>query len=570
MPRGRYRPIPADGERSGRRFAFEQACKAAIGSLLWGAYILLFGRPGELELIAFAGFLLPCVLALLALAGVCRPVLETASSLSFAVLIGFIVAITGGMRSPLLVWFAILPAEAVLAGGRPSVVHAAIATTLALAGVALLEGARALPPERLFAPYWEAFAGCALAVILQSALIAMVAQARQRRADIAISEGAEMYRFLAENATDLITCHTTYGDIRSASPAARRLLGVDPGSLNGAALSAVVHPADLEAAHDAIGKAVLSGRLTTAAIRFRRGDGSFVATEMHCRPVTGTSDVVAVSRDIGERKAQEEALIAARESAEEASRAKSRFLAHMSHELRTPLNAILGFSEVMMHEMFGAHGSPRYLEYARLIHESGGHLLELINGVLDMSKIEAGRFDLNETAFDLESVAGQASRLVRLQAERKGVVLKTSIAPGARSVFADQRAVKQILLNLLANAVKFTPRGGTVWIAAAREGGAVEIAVADTGVGIAEADLHRLGQPFEQAGSAPSLEGTGLGLALVKAFAALHGGEVRIQSARNEGTVVRVRLPHAAVDKVQKLPLGRHQSEPRTPVKGVA
>jgi cell cycle sensor histidine kinase DivJ len=199
--------------------------------------------------------------------------------------------------------------------------------------------------------------------------------------------------------------------------------------------------------------------------------------------------------------------------------------------------------------MFGALGSPRYLEYARLIHESGGHLLELINGILDMSKIEAGKFELGEEIFELEDAAGQALRFVKLQSERKGVALKVSIAPGARTIFADRRAVKQILVNLLANGVKFTPRGGEVWIAAAREGGGIELAVADTGVGISATDLHRLGQPFEQGDGAHVRvqEGTGLGLALVKAFAALHGGDARIESTLGEGTVVRVRLPQAAV-----------------------
>jgi cell cycle sensor histidine kinase DivJ len=574
MPRGRSRPKLQEGEPARRRFATEQVAKAALGGILWFAYVMLVGRPGLLELIALAGFLAPCALGLLALLDVPLEILEAASFACFAALVGYVVGITGGMRSPLLVWFAVLPAEAALGGGRTSVLRATAAAALALAVVALFEGFHELPSARLLAPYWEVYAGSVLAAIIQSALIAIAAQERQRAADLAANEGAEMYRFLAENATDLITRHAPDGGIRYASPAVRRLLALEPDSLEGISLSALVHPDDLDAAHEAIAKAVHSGRQAAVEIRFRRADGSFVATEMRCRPAAGADgrprDVVAVTRDISERKAQEQALIAARETAEEASRAKSRFLAHMSHELRTPLNAIIGFSEVMMHEMFGLLGNPRYQEYAQLIHESGGHLLELINGVLDMSKIEAGKFDLNEVTFDLEAVADQASRLVKLQAERKGVALKRSIAPGARTIFADQRALKQILLNLLANAVKFTPRGGAVWIVAAREGGAIELAVADTGIGIAETDLHRLGQPFEQAGNAASQEGTGLGLALVKALAGLHEGEVRIQSARGEGTVVRVRLPHAAVTNVITAPGERFLQDIRGALKGAA
>jgi cell cycle sensor histidine kinase DivJ len=200
--------------------------------------------------------------------------------------------------------------------------------------------------------------------------------------------------------------------------------------------------------------------------------------------------------------------------------------------------------------MFGAIGS-RYQEYSRLIHESGSHLLDLINSVLDMSKIEAGKFKLHEEMFDLQETAESAVRFLKIPAERAGVVLKLSVTPQAKHAFADRRAVKQILVNLLSNGVKYTPPGGEVRVTArlAAEGG-VEINVADTGTGISKADLERLGRPFEQVENAQTRakEGTGLGLALVKSLAELHGGEAVIQSALGEGTTVTVRLPHAAVD----------------------
>jgi cell cycle sensor histidine kinase DivJ len=285
----------------------------------------------------------------------------------------------------------------------------------------------------------------------------------------------------------------------------------------------------------------------------KKRDGTYVWVEIRCRPASPVqgvaADIVAVTRDISERKVQEQALIEARDAAEEASSAKSRFLANMSHELRTPLNAIIGFSEVMTHEMFGPVGSARYLEYSRLIHESGGHLLELINGILDMSKIEAGKFELFEEMFDLEETAEIAIRFVKLQAERSGVALKLTVAHGARHAFADKRAVKQVLINLLTNGVKFTPRGGTVAVRAARAARGLEITVADTGVGISAQDMERLGKPFEQVEGehVRSKEGTGLGLALVKALAQMHGGEAELQSTLGEGTTVTVRLPYAAV-----------------------
>jgi cell cycle sensor histidine kinase DivJ len=220
----------------------------------------------------------------------------------------------------------------------------------------------------------------------------------------------------------------------------------------------------------------------------------------------------------------------------------------LSHELRTPLNAIIGFSEMMNREMFGPIG-PRYQEYSRLIHESGTHLLDLINSVLDMSKIEAGKFQLNEELFDLEETAQAAVRFLKFPAERAGVALKLSIAPHARLMFADRRAIKQILVNLLSNGVKYTPPGGEVRVTA-RIADGLEIIVRDSGTGISKADLERLGRPFEQVENADTRakEGTGLGLALVKSLALLHGGEAILESALGEGTTVTVRLPHAGVD----------------------
>ncbi len=537
-----------------RLFVAVQASKAALGAILTVAFILFVGRPDAAEAIAIAGLVAPAVLALLAYTSIPLDILEQGALATFAALIGYLAALTGGVVSPLIVWFALVPAEAALAGGRPAVLRAAVAAAVALLAVAGVEAAGALPVSRLPVPAWGLYAVSVLAAVIQAAFVAAAAQDRQRAADKAAAEGAAMYRFLADNAMDLITRHSADGRIRFASPAASVLLGLAPEDLLGLAPAALVHADDLKAMQSAFMEASYFARAASAEVRLRRADGGYVWAEIRCRPVPKAngeaSDIVAVTRDITERKAYERELIEARDLSEQANRAKSRFLANMSHELRTPLNAIIGFSEVMTHEMFGALGSPRYLEYSRLVHESGNHLLELINGILDMSKIEAGKFELSEEVFDLAEVAEASVRFVKLPAERAGVAIKTAIGPGAKLIFADKRAVKQILVNLLSNGVKFTPRGGDVRVRAGLDTRGVEIAVADSGVGISKRDLERLGRPFEQVEGehVRAKEGTGLGLSLVKALAAMHGGEALMESTLGEGTVVRVRLPYAAVD----------------------
>jgi two-component system cell cycle sensor histidine kinase PleC len=230
--------------------------------------------------------------------------------------------------------------------------------------------------------------------------------------------------------------------------------------------------------------------------------------------------------------------------AESANKAKSEFLANMSHELRTPLNAINGFSEVMMAELFGPLGDKRYAEYVRDIHASGEHLLSVINDILDMSKIEAGKMTMRFEMLDLNDVVSDAVRLVRGRADEQGLRLSVDM-DGLPEIEADFRAIKQVLLNLLSNAIKFTPRGGAVrvWGRTARGPDGidrVQVNVQDTGIGISREDLARLTSPFEQVESqhAKTQQGTGLGLALSKALIGLHGGALDIQSEPGKGTTV--------------------------------
>jgi GAF domain-containing protein len=228
---------------------------------------------------------------------------------------------------------------------------------------------------------------------------------------------------------------------------------------------------------------------------------------------------------------------------EAASRHKSEFLANMSHELRTPLNAIIGFSEVLNEQMFGEL-NPKQAEYLKDIHASGTHLLSLINDILDLSKVEAGRMELELSDFSLPAAIDSALTLVRERATRRGVSLRAAVHEGISEVSGDERKIRQVLLNLLSNAIKFTPEGGQIEVTAVPENGAVDVSVIDTGVGIAPEDHEAVFEEFRQVGeSAAKQEGTGLGLALCRKFVELHGGEIWVTSALGAGSTFTFRLP---------------------------
>jgi PAS domain S-box-containing protein len=286
----------------------------------------------------------------------------------------------------------------------------------------------------------------------------------------------------------------------------------------------------------------------------RRKDGTaFMAEVVGSRVRNAAGAVIGnigLLRDITDREAANAALREAKEAAEFANRSKSDFLAHMSHELRTPLNAIMGFSEMLELEMHGPLGDRRYRDYIGDIHNSGVLLLSMINDILDLSRIEAGKLELNDGEIAVAALVEESVRFVHGRAATGDVTLRIAEVAPDLTLFADERLVKQMLLNLLSNAIKFTPVGGTVRVITAIDaGGDLRIAVADTGVGIAAADIERVRQPFAQASSVwhKTGEGTGIGLYLVDSLIAAHGGTMLIASEPGNGTIVTLRFPAARV-----------------------
>ena len=256
--------------------------------------------------------------------------------------------------------------------------------------------------------------------------------------------------------------------------------------------------------------------------------------------------VVSVYSDITDLKASERKLIQARSQAEMANHAKSEFLANMSHELRTPLNAIIGFSEIIAHELFGPLGNEKYLDYMKDIHQSSLHLLSIINDVLDMSKIEAGKLELSKEPLNIRHLIGEVIRMMRERADSHGIGLATKLSDEEVEIWADERAMKQIFLNLLSNAIKFSRDGGEVCIRViSDESGLAVVEFEDHGIGMNEEELERALQPFGQAkpSTTRNYGGTGLGLPITKGLIEAHGGKLVIESRAGQGTIARISLP---------------------------
>ena len=517
-------------------------------------YIALRGVPSALELGVFGWLVVPILIAYFLSRTGRYEAAHVMSSFSLTGLVAVVAWCTGGISSFAAIWLVVVPLEAALSASRRVV---ALAASFALAAAALLLSLSALG---LQPPASEHGALAALAIIsaaLYATGLALGAEQLTRTSAGLLNAEEERYRLLARNMTDVITRHGKNGAVLFASPAAEPLFGVRLSELAGHGLFDRVHVTDRPAYLTALADAAALGEDRSVEFRIRRDSdgvrgGHFAWIEMRCRPLAPAADsgnssereVVAVLRDVTERKVQERALEIARKESERINNAKSRFLATMSHELRTPLNAIIGFSDMLSNEAIELERA-REREYAKLINNSGHHLLSVVNGILDMSKMESGNFEIAPEPLAPAQAIRSCCDLLVLKAQEAGVELKVRIAADLPEIVADRRAVNQILINLISNAIKFTPRGGRISVSALCDGPKLVVAVEDTGVGIGEADLPHLGEAFFQARASYDRrhDGTGLGLSIVKGLIRLHNGDMDIRSRLGAGTQVTVRLP---------------------------
>jgi PAS domain S-box-containing protein len=384
---------------------------------------------------------------------------------------------------------------------------------------------------------------------------ATVAGAGSELALRAAEAEARELRSILDTATDGVIVLERDGRIVSLNRSAEALFGYESSELVGKPFGELFAPESRRAALDYLDGLSLNGVASVLndgrEVIGRVREGGLIPLFMTMgRIAEGTGKFCAVLRDITQWKRAEEDLLNAKREAERASSAKSDFLAKISHEIRTPLNAIIGFSEVMMDERFGPVGNERYRQYLRDIHASGGHLVSLLNDLLDLSKIEAGKLDLTFASVDLTALLQQCVAIMQPQANRERIIIRTSLLPTLPAVVVDERSIRQIVLNLLSNSIKFTGAGGQVIVSTAlTDRGEAVLRVRDTGVGMSEKEIETALEPFRQLATSTrwGSGGTGLGLPLTKALVEANRASFTIKSAVNAGTLVEITFPATRV-----------------------
>ncbi len=456
-----------------------------------------------------------------------------------ALLCAAMILLAGGPASPMLILAAALPVEgAWVARSRNAVLSGVAAAAGALAAAVLAGFAWPQAAGTVSVLHWSIPALYALTLAARFPRFGRRGEERQG------GDGS------AVRCAGMALTMAPGGDVLEAADGIHAPLGFSSALLLGQGLFDRIHVGDRVAFLRALDALRAGERYGRAEVRLRLPDDVVLGADSF-RPFVleafgaDGGPIAAQLHDNSEVVALRTALARAEERTESIDIAKGRFLAAVSHELRTPLNAIIGFSDILLHEMFGGFTDARQREYSQLIKDAGHHLLSVVNAILDVSKIEAGSYPIQPESFAFADAVEMCNAMMALQAQKKGVDLRVQIPRTVGEVVADRRAVQQILINLVANAIKFTPESGSVVIGARRLGSRLHFWVADTGIGIAAEDLDRIGRPFTQVRNdyTRQFEGTGLGLSLVKGLVALHGGTMSIESAPGEGTKVAISLP---------------------------
>jgi len=552
-----FRPVELARQRA---FIVTRLTVAASVLFSAPAWILVHGAPSSAEAGVFALALTPLVaVTALARTGALRPA-QMISIFGWLALAVVIHSTTQGYDavSLMLMTIALLEAALTLDVGLGAAV--AVAAIVLLALDVMLQDTAADSVTSLQASDMMIFVTPLLFYVAMLSINALGAEKVRERTD---RRNARDLRLLTDAIGDMVIHLDRSGAVSSIVGVTHKSYGLERRDLIGRGFFQRVHVGDRPAFLKLVSDAIASETASNALLRLQVGtapsaSGEFVepvfnyfdarACPVDVRTeseVDSLDPVVCILRDVTAEKRAEAEIAAAHEERERAAVSKTRFLANVSHELRTPLNAIIGFSEMLANEDLVPTDPAKRREYAQIISGSGHHLLEVVNTILDMSKIEAGSMQLFPEPFAVPALVDQCCDMMQLKADQSGVKLARDYGEEVDEIVGDRRACKQIILNLLSNAVKFTPAGGRVTARVRPEGNSLAIGVFDSGIGISSSDLARLGDPFFQASASHdrAYEGTGLGLSVVRGLVGLHGGSITVESAPRNGTSVTVRLP---------------------------
>jgi cell cycle sensor histidine kinase DivJ len=532
-----------------------------LGAPIW---LFLYGAPTSSELLIFALAQIPLVsVAILARTGKLR-VAQSVSIFGWLAMAVAIHALTEGYETISIILLTIALVEAAL---TPEIVMIFVIEAATIDLIALSAGVDVMSPGFSSLERSASLAILAAPLLLYIAFLAVYAIRAENTRTLVDSANARDLRLLTDAIGDIVLHLDRSGAVASIIGDTHKVYGLDRRDLIGRGFFQRVHIGDRPAFLKLVSDAFKQDAPLTTVLRVQvslapAASGKYVEPvfnyfdtrmclaqpvidELSGETMESFRPVVCILRDVTSEKRADEAITAARAESERAAASKTRFLANVSHELRTPLNAIIGFSEMLANQDLAPSDPAKQREYAQIISNSGHHLLEVVNTILDMSKIESGSMQIFPEPFSLPALIDQCCDMVQLKADQGGVNLLRDYRRDMDELVADKRACKQILLNLLSNAVKFTPAGGKVRIVIAPEGNLMAVTVADTGIGIAANDLDRLGDPFFQASASHdrAYEGTGLGLSVVRGLVGLHGGAITIESVQKKGTSVTIRLP---------------------------